>query len=114
MLKFHPHARLVLAVAASLTLSGPAGVMAQDVTISNFQGPSTVPSWPVAAGVSTGTYTVGVGVGNGTAVVGVGTTSAGQVKGTGISVGIPNTNRATSQIPTECEMYPGVDVSANC
>jgi hypothetical protein len=114
MLKFRTHARLVLAVAASLTLGGPAGVMAQDVTISNFQGPSTAPSWPVATGVSAGAYTVGVGVGNGTAVVGVGTVSSGQVRGTGILVGIPNTNRATSQIPTECEMYPGVDVSANC
>ena len=118
MLKFSTRGKLGFAVAASLALSTPSTVMAQTLNnlyIGGFSGQESAKSpWPIVAGVSAGTLGVGIGLGNGSAAVGVGTVSStGHVQAIGASTGIPSTG-ATSNLPTECVMYPGVDVSVNC
>jgi hypothetical protein len=86
---------------------------ANDTYIGGFNGPAAQPSWPINAGVSTGTYGVGVGAGNGSAAVGAGSVGSGNVNAIGASTALPST-KATSAVPETCVLYPGVDVSANC
>jgi hypothetical protein len=120
MLKFHTRTGAAFAVAALLAVSGASSVRAQssDSTngtyIGNFDNPAQQPTWPLGAGVTTGTYGASFGVGNGNASVGAGSDGNGQVHNIGASTGLPNTSALTSKVPQTCVEYPGVDVLANC